>query len=54
LLVFVVAVPIAVTLSIWSAVSSDQQTLNERKHDARLMGMPGDYHTLYDRAHADD
>jgi hypothetical protein len=42
---FVITVPIVVTLLIWSAVSSDQQTINERKHDASLMGVPGYYHS---------
>ena len=46
LIAFVTGVPIAVMLSVWSDVGTIQETINKRKLDASLSGMPGDYHTL--------
>lgn len=54
LIAVVTIVPIAVMASVWSEVQSVQQTIEKRKLDASNLGMPGDYHTLYDQAHADD
>ena len=48
LIAFVAGVPIAVMLSVWSDVSTLQETINKRKLDASLSGMPGNYHTTYD------
>jgi hypothetical protein len=47
---FVAAIPPAGILTVWSDVSGIQETINKRKLDASLLGMPGDYHTLYDEA----
>jgi hypothetical protein len=46
LIAFVVGVPIAAMLSVWSDVGTIQETINKRKLDASLLSMPGDYHTL--------
>jgi hypothetical protein len=46
LIAFVAGVPIAVMLSVWSDVGTIQETIEKRKLDASLSGMPGDYHTL--------
>ena len=54
LIAFVVGVPIAVTLSVWSDVGTIQETIEKRKLDASLSGMPGDYHTHYDQARRED
>ena len=54
LIAFVAGVPIAVMLSVWSDVGTIQETINKRKLDARLSGMPGGYHTLYDQARRED
>jgi hypothetical protein len=45
LILFGVAIPLALTLSVWSDVRSIEETINKRKLDARLLSMPGDYHT---------
>jgi hypothetical protein len=50
LITFVASVPIAVTLLVWSDVGAIQEGINERKHEANISAMPGDYHTLYDEA----
>ena len=54
LIAFVAGVPIAVMLSVWSDVGTIQETINQRKLDASLSGMPGDYHTAYDEARRED
>ena len=46
LILFGVAVPVALTLSVWSDVRSIEETINKRKLDASLLSMPGDYHTV--------
>jgi hypothetical protein len=48
LIAFVAGVPIAVMLSVWSDVGTLQETINKRKLDASLSGMPGNYYTAYD------
>jgi hypothetical protein len=45
LILFAIAVPVALTLSVWSDVRSIEETINKRKLEARLLSMPGDYHT---------
>jgi hypothetical protein len=54
LIAFVVGVPIAVMLSVWSDVGTIQESIEKRKLDASLLGMPGDYHTHYDQARRED
>jgi hypothetical protein len=54
LIALVSVVPVAVMVSVWSDVQSVQETIEKRKLDASNLGMPGDYHTLYDQAHTDD
>ena len=54
LIAFVAGAPIAVMLSVWSDVGTIQETINKRKLDASLSGMPGGYHTLYDQARRED
>ena len=54
LIAFVAGVPIAAMLAVWSDVGTIQETINERKHDASPLGMPGDYHTAYDEARRED
>ena len=54
LIALVTVVPVAVMASVWSDVQSVQETIEKRKLDASNLGMPGDYHTLYHQAHADD
>ena len=44
LILFGVAVPVVLTLSVWSDVI--EETINKRKLDASLLSMPGDYHTV--------
>ena len=44
LIALVAGVPIAVMLSVWSDVGAIQETIEKRKLDASLSGMPGDYH----------
>jgi hypothetical protein len=46
LILFGVAVPVALTLAVWSDVRSIEETINKRKFDASLLSMPGDYHTV--------
>ena len=46
LILFGVAVPVVLTLSVWSDVRSIEETVNKRKLDASLLNMPGDYHTV--------
>ncbi|MFZ0148546.1 MAG: hypothetical protein WAM72_09415, partial [Xanthobacteraceae bacterium] len=46
LILFGVAVPVVLTLSVWSDVRSIEETINKRKLDASLLSMPGDYHTV--------
>ena len=46
LILFGVAIPLALTLSVWSDVRSIEETMNKRKVDASLLSMPGDYHTV--------
>jgi hypothetical protein len=46
LILFGIAVPVALTLSVWSDVRSIEETINKRKLDASLLSMPGDYHTV--------
>jgi hypothetical protein len=46
LILFGVAVPVALTLSVWSDVRSIEETINKRKLDASLLSMPGNYHTV--------
>jgi hypothetical protein len=45
LILFGVAVPVALILSVWSDVGSIEETINKRKMDASFLSMPGDYHT---------
>ena len=54
LIALVTVVPISVMASVWSDVQSVQETIEKRKQDASYLSMPGDYHTLYDEARADD
>jgi hypothetical protein len=54
LIIAVAAVPTAIALSIWSNVGSVHEAMEKRKLDASNLGLPGDYHRLYDQAHADD
>jgi hypothetical protein len=54
LIAIVTVVPLAVMASVWSDVGTIQETIEKRKLDASAMGMPGDYHTLYDQAHRED
>jgi hypothetical protein len=54
LITFVTAVPITHALSVWSHVGTIQETIKKRKLDASHLGMPGDYHTVYDEAHRED
>jgi hypothetical protein len=55
LIAFVVgAVPVTQALSVWSDVGSIQETIKKRKLDASHLGMPGDYHTVYDEARQED
>jgi ABC-type antimicrobial peptide transport system permease subunit len=46
LILFGIAVPVALILSVWSDVRSIEETINKRKHHASLLSMPGDYHTV--------
>jgi hypothetical protein len=39
-ILFVGAIPVA--LALWSDVRSTEETINTRKLDASLLGMPGD------------
>ena len=50
----VTVVPMAVMASVWSDVQTVQETIEQRKQDASQLGMPGDYHTLYDEARQED
>jgi hypothetical protein len=50
----VTVVPVAVIASVWSDLQSVQETIEKRKQDAGQLGMPGDYHTLYDEACRED
>jgi hypothetical protein len=50
----VTVVPVAVMASVWSDVQSIQEIIEKRKQDAGQLGMPGDYHTLYDEARRND
>jgi len=54
LIALVTVVPIAVMASVWSDFQSVQETIENRKLDAGNLGMPGDYHTLYDQAREED
>jgi hypothetical protein len=54
LIALVTVVPVAVMASVWSDVQSVQETIENRKQDASQLGMPGDYHTLYDEARRED
>ena len=54
MIALVTIVPLAVMASVWSDVQSVQETIEKRKLDANNLSMPGDYHTLYDRARAHD
>jgi hypothetical protein len=54
LIAFVAGVPIVVMLLVWSDVGAVQESINERKHEANISAMPGDYHTLYDEARQED
>jgi hypothetical protein len=47
-------VPLAVMASVWTDVQAVQETIEQRKQDASQLGMPGDYHTLYDEARQED
>ena len=53
LIVLMTFVPIAMVASVWSDFQSVQKTIENRKLDASNLGMPGDYHTLYNK-HGDD
>jgi hypothetical protein len=53
LILIAAAVPATVALSIWSDVGAVQEEINRRKRDAGNLGMPGDYHTLYDETRGD-
>jgi hypothetical protein len=46
LILFGVAVPVALILSVWSDVRSIEETINKRKVNARFLSIPGDYHTV--------
>jgi hypothetical protein len=48
LIALVTVVQIGVIASVWSGFQSVQETIENRKLDASNLGMPGDYHTLYD------
>jgi hypothetical protein len=50
----VTVAPVAVIASIWSDIQGVQETIEKRKQDAGQLGMPGDYHTLYDEACRED
>ena len=50
----VTVVPVAVMASVWSDVQAVQETIEQQKQDASRLGMPGDYHTLYDEARRED
>ena len=54
LISIIAAVPISIALLIWSDVGSVHEAMEKRKLDASNLGLPGDYHRLYDQAHADD
>ena len=47
-LVLLIAVVPAIALSVWSDVGSVHEAIEKRKLDASNLGLPGDYHTLYD------
>jgi hypothetical protein len=53
LILLVAAVPATVALSTWSDVGRVQEEINQRKINARNLGMPGDYHTLFDETRRD-
>jgi hypothetical protein len=46
LILFAIAVPLTLTLSVWSDVRSIEEAINKRRLAASLLSMPGDYHTV--------